>query len=299
VLPLPETSTRWNEQSAQSPAVPTSRFFVSGAVTSAYATRVNDTRSLEGKVAIVTGSAQGMGRDSALLFAEAGARVVVADIDAERGNETVERIAGAGGEAAFVATDVTSEEQVAAMVAFAVERFGRLDCAHNNAGGGISESPLLETSETDWDRVVDLNLKGAFLCIKHELLHMVDHGGGAVVTTSSAAAYRGSVSRPAYTAAKHGVTGLTRAAAYEVATRGVRVNAICPGVTMTDGLLERRGRAGKEGVDGLDDLVRKNMPIGRYNLGSEIGEAAIWLCSDAASGITGAILAVDGGMSTL
>jgi NAD(P)-dependent dehydrogenase (short-subunit alcohol dehydrogenase family) len=256
-------------------------------------------RSLEGKVAIVTGSAQGMGRDSALLFARAGARVVVADVNAERGAETVELIAADGGEAAFVQTDVTSEQQVAAMVAFAVETFGGLDCAHNNAGGGLSSATLLETTEADWDRIVDLNLKGAFLCIKHELLHMVEQGSGAVVTTSSASAYRASVSRPAYTAAKHGVTGLTRAAAHEVAATGVRVNAICPGVTLTTGILERRGHGGREGWEGLDDLVRRNMPIGRANTGSEIGEAAVFLCTDAASGITGAILEVDGGMSAV
>jgi NAD(P)-dependent dehydrogenase (short-subunit alcohol dehydrogenase family) len=251
---------------------------------------------VKGKVALVTGAAQGMGRDSAVRFAAAGASVVVADVADERGRGVAEAIRASGGTAEFVHADVTREADVEAMVAFAVGTFGWLDYAHNNAGGGLSAAALVDCSEGDWDAVVDLNLKGAFLCLKHELRHMLEAGAGAVVNTSSAAGYRGSVSSPAYTAAKHGLIGLTRAAAIEVAGRNVRVNAVCPGVTLTEGVVERRGA---EGMAGAEELVRRNMPIGRFNLGTEIAEAAVWLCSDAASGLTGAVVAVDGGMSAV
>jgi len=256
----------------------------------------NDAKVLAGRVAIVTGSGQGIGRDGALSFAAAGAKVVVADIDAAGGAETVRRVREAGGEAALVVTDITSEESVIAMVGFALDTFGGLDCAFNNAGGGLSSPALLETTEEQWDAVVDLNLKGAFLCMKHELGHMVAQGRGAIVNTASAAAYRGSVAAPGYTAAKHGVAGLTKAAAIEVAARGVRVCAVCPGVTFTEGVVERRG---PEGLAGAEALVRKNMPIQRFNTGSEIADTAVWLCSDAGSGLTGAVIPVDGGMSAV
>jgi NAD(P)-dependent dehydrogenase (short-subunit alcohol dehydrogenase family) len=249
---------------------------------------------LEGKIALITGAAMGMGRDSALCFAQAGASVVVVDIAEEQGRETVQLIERAGGTAAFVAADVTVETDVAGAVAFAVDRFGHLDCAHNNAGGDIAPRSITEYSEAEWDLVVDLNVKGTFFCIKHELRHMLDHGGGSIVTTASASAYRGSVASAAYTASKHAVAGLTRKVAVEVATRGVRVNAVCPGVTLTDGLL--RGIGGHQPAA---HLAREMMPMETLIPGPQIGQAAVWLCSDAAGWVTGVVLPVDGGMSAL
>jgi NAD(P)-dependent dehydrogenase (short-subunit alcohol dehydrogenase family) len=248
------------------------------------------------RVALVTGAAQGMGRDCAMRFAAAGIRVLVADIAADRGEAVAESIRQSGTDAAFVRADVTREADVAAMVAFAIERFGRLDHAVNNAGGGLSSGTISEATEAEWDAIVDLNLKGAFLCVKHELRQFLAAGAGSIVNIASAASYRASVAGPLYTAAKHGVAGLTRAAAIEVAASGIRVNAVCPGVTLTEGVVQRQG---KGGMAGAEELVRTRMPSGRFLQGSEIAEAAVWLCSDSASGLTGAIIAVDGGMSAV
>lgn len=250
---------------------------------------------LTGKVVIVTGSGEGIGRASALRFAAAGSRLVVADIDEGKGLETVQLIRGAGGTSEFVQTDVTVEAQVRAMVDFAVARFGRIDCAHNNAGGPgkVPHRPVDETDELVWDAIVDLNLKGIFLSMKHELRHMLEAGGGVIVNTASVSGHRGSVSRPAYTAAKHGVVGLTKSAAMDYAKRGIRINAISPGVTLTERFLAIRGEAGG------NEFAVANMPIGRGANPAEVAEAAVWLCSDAASCITGAVLAVDGGMTAL
>jgi NAD(P)-dependent dehydrogenase (short-subunit alcohol dehydrogenase family) len=250
---------------------------------------------MQGKVALVTGSGLGIGRASAMLFASAGARVVVADISEEHGAETVDRIRKLGGEAEFCRADVTSNSDVMAMVAFTVERFGRLDYAHNNAGGAlIPFRSIVDASEEDWDRVVEFNLKSAFLCMKHEVIHMLAHGGGAIVNTASAASYRGSLSPPAYTAAKHGLIGLTRAASIEVATKNIRINAICPSTTLTEGVLQRQ-----KGLDALEARVRKWMPMERVLSAAEVAQTAVWVCSDEASAITGAVLAVDGGVSAI
>jgi NAD(P)-dependent dehydrogenase (short-subunit alcohol dehydrogenase family) len=250
---------------------------------------------LTDKVVIVTGSGEGIGRASALRFAQAGSRVVVADVDEAKGRQTVELIRGAGGTSEFVHTDVTMEAQVRAMAEFAVARFGRIDCAHNNAGGPgqVRHRPVDETDEGVWDAIIDLNLKGVFLCMKHELSHMLEAGSGVIVNTASVSGHRGSVSRPAYTAAKHGVVGLTKSAAMDYAKRGIRINAVSPGVTLTDRFLAMRGEVGG------NEFALANMPIGRGVNPAEVAEAAVWLCSDAASCITGAILAVDGGMAAL
>ena len=250
---------------------------------------------LTGKAVIVTGSGEGIGRASALRFAAAGCRVIVADIDEAKGEQTVQLIRGVGGISEFVQTDVTVEAQVRAMADFAVARFGRIDFAHNNAGGPgqVPHRPIDETDELVWDAIVDLNLKGMFLSMKHELRNMLEAGGGVIVNTASISGHRGSTSRPAYTAAKHGVVGLTKAAAMDYAKRGIRINAISPGVTLTDRFLAMRGEVGG------NEFASANMPIGRGANPVEVAEAAVWLCSDAASCITGAILAVDGGMSAL
>ncbi len=250
---------------------------------------------MQGKVAVVTGSAQGIGKESALRFAAGGAAVVVADISVDGGNETVAEIQKAGGDAAFVHTDVTRSTDVAGMVAFCVERYGRLDYAHNNAGGPlITRRSIVEATEEDWDRVVEFNLKSAFLCIKFELIHMIEHGGGSIVNTSSAAAYRGGASSPAYVSAKHGLVGLTKAAALESAKLNVRVNSVCPGATLTPAALH----FGK-GAEALEERVKAGSPMGRVLSPTEIAEAAYWLCSDASSGITGVSLPVDGGGSAM
>jgi NAD(P)-dependent dehydrogenase (short-subunit alcohol dehydrogenase family) len=250
---------------------------------------------LTDKVVIVTGSGEGIGRASALRFAAAGSTVIVADIDEGKGQQTVQLIRTGGGTSEFVQTDVTVEAQVRAMADFTVEMFGRIDCAHNNAGGPgqVPHRPIDETDELVWDSIVDLNLKGIFLSMKHELRHMLEAGGGVIVNTASISGHRGSTSRPAYTAAKHGVVGLTKAAAMDYAKRGIRINAISPGVTLTDRFLAMRGEVGG------NEFAAANMPIGRGANPVEVAEAAVWLCSDAASCITGSILAVDGGMSAL
>jgi NAD(P)-dependent dehydrogenase (short-subunit alcohol dehydrogenase family) len=250
---------------------------------------------MDGKVAVVTGAAQGMGRESAILFAERGAKVVVADVDETRGEQTIELIRAAGGEAVFARTDVTVEADVEAMVAHAVETFGGLDYAHNNAGGGggFSVASVPELAEADWDGVVDLNLKSAFLCMKHELLHMLEHGGGAIVNTASAAGYRSSVAHASYVSAKAGLLGLTKHVAFDMASRGVRVNALCPGVVATDRAIAQRG------LEATEELARKVMPLPRALAPREMAYLAVWLCSDEASALTGAIVAADGGMSAI
>lgn len=259
---------------------------------------VEDTRNapgaLNGRVVTVTGAGQGIGRASSLRLAEAGASVVVADIDPVNGAATVDAVRAAGGQAAFIRADVTVESDVEAMVSFAVERFGRLDGAHNNAGGRGAESAVLhEIEEADWTELVDLNLKGTWLCMKHQLRHMLAHGGGSIVNTGSAASYRGSLSGSWYVGAKHGVAGLSRWAAFHYAARGVRVNVVCPGVTRTELVVDRYGE------DGADQLAAQLNPIGRIIEAREIAEAALWLLGDTSSAVTGAILPVDGGQSAI
>ncbi len=244
----------------------------------------------DGKVALVTGAASGIGRESARQFADRGARVVVADIDADGGAETVELIAAAGGIAEFVTTDVASPDDVARMVARAVERFGRLDYAHNNAGIAGAGQPIPDYPLDEWYRGIDVMLNGVFLGLRFEIPAMLEHGGGAIVNTSSGAGLIGFPGMAAYVAAKHGVIGLTKTAALEFGAQGVRVNAICPGTA--------RSRMVDEWLQGdADNLaqVAALHPIGRIADAAEIAAAAIWLCSDAASFVCGAAIPVDGG----
>lgn len=246
--------------------------------------------SMDGKVAIVTGASAGIGHATALAFSREGASVVVADIDAERGEKTAAEINGLGGAAIFVRTDVSRADDVAAMVDRAVERFGRLDYAFNNAGVEGAPAPTADCTIENWTRTISINLTGIFLCMREEIPKMLAAGGGAIVNNSSVAGLVGFAGIPAYTASKHGVVGLTKTAAIEYATQGVRVNAVCPGVIQTEMIT----RFTHGDPDAAAHLLQSE-PIGRLGTPEEIADAVIWLCSDRASFVTGQALAVDGG----
>jgi len=250
--------------------------------------------ALEGRVAAVTGAGAGIGRATAEVFAREGARVVVVDIDADGGNETVARVEASGGEASFVRADVSMRDDVHGMVQHAVERFGGLDCAVNNAGMGTGGQPIADYPEDDWDRAIAVMLTGVFLGMKYEIPAMLERGGGAIVNTSSVAGLTGYPGQAGYIAAKHGVIGLTRTAAVEYGAHGIRVNAICPGAARTPMIASA--------VDAFpelrDDLVSR-LPIGRLATPEEIAEATLWLCSDASSFVLGAVIPVDGGYTAV
>ncbi len=245
---------------------------------------------LAGKVAVVTGGSSGIGRAAAQIFAREGAKVVVADIGVEGGAETVRLINGSGGEAIFVQTDVAQPADAEAMVKKAVEIYGRLDCAFNNAGIEGVVQPTVDYGEADWDRVISINLTGVWLCMKYELQQMLTQGSGAIVNTASIAGLVGLPGFSAYVAAKHGVNGLTKTAALEYAKSGIRVNAVCPGAIRTP-MFERGARDNP----GIEEQVVAAEPIGRMAEPAEVGEAVVWLCSDATSFVTGLPMAVDGG----
>ena len=247
--------------------------------------------NLEGKTSLVTGGGSGIGRAASLAYAREGARVVVVDVNVEGGEETVQQIKEAGGEAILVHADVAKPEDTQAMVAQAVEAFGSLDCAFNNAGiSGRERWLTAEYPEEEWDRVTSINLKGVWLCMKAEIPQMLKQGGGAIVNTASVAGLVAISGTVAYIAAKHGVTGITKAAALEYAKSGIRVNAVCPGyihTPMVQGIFDE--------IDGFEDRVASRHPIGRLGEPSEIAEAVVWLSSDAASFVTGHNMPVDGG----
>ncbi|HZJ28289.1 MAG TPA: glucose 1-dehydrogenase [Acidimicrobiia bacterium] len=242
------------------------------------------------RVALVTGGASGIGRASALAFADVGAQVVVADVDETGGGETVSLIEAAGGEAIFVPTDVTEDAQVEALVAGAVARFGRLDWALNNAGTTGAGGFTADYDVEDWRRTIALNLTSVFLCLRHEIRVMAAAGGGAIVNMASGAGLRGFPGLPAYVASKHGVVGLTRASALEYGSQGVRINAVCPGSTRTPMLEGYMG-----GDPKIEKMMTRSVPLGRLGRPDEIAAAVVWLCSDAASFVNGHALAADGG----
>lgn len=243
-----------------------------------------------GKIALVTGGGSGIGRATALRFADGGTRVVVSDISAEAGEQTVELIKEAGGDALFVRANMAEANEVEAMIRRTVDAYGRLDFAHNNAGIEGVKAPIVECSEENWDRVISVNLKGVWLCMKYEIAQMLKNGGGAIVNTSSVAGLTAVRNLPAYVASKHGVSGLTRAAAVEYAASGIRVNAVCPGIIRTP-LIERI-----TGGDPKEEAKRVAFAlVGRMGRPEEVAEAVIWLCSERSSFIVGQTIVMDGG----
>jgi NAD(P)-dependent dehydrogenase (short-subunit alcohol dehydrogenase family) len=247
---------------------------------------------VDGKVALVTGGASGIGRATALTFAREGAKLVIADMNEDGGQQTVHMIRENGGAATFVQMDVSQATAVEAMIRKTVETYGRLDCAHNNAGiGSRPRAPLHECTEETWDHVLGINLKGVWLCMKYEIIQMLTQGSGAIVNTASIMGLVGSwTGSGAYNASKHGVVGLTKTAALEYATAGIRVNAVCPGYIRTP-LLEATLTSRPE----MEEQIVARHPVGRMGRPEEIAEAVVWLCSDAASFVTGHTMTVDGG----
>ena len=243
------------------------------------------------KVALVTGGGSGIGRAVSLAFATAGARVVVADVDIDRAEETIRAVNTAGGEAICVNVDVSKNDQVKAMVDTTVATYGRLDCACNNAGIAGVQANTVKCAEDNWDQTILVNLNGVWLCLKHQIPRMLDQGGGTIVNISSVAGLVGLRGWPAYVASKHGVLGLTKSAALEYAKAGIRINAVCP--SMIDTPMAESFTGGDPKVEAF---ILKQTPMGRMGTPEEVAEAVVWLCSNAASFVTGHGLVLDGGM---
>ncbi len=249
-------------------------------------------REFEGKVAIVTGGASGIGRATAVKFGMKGANVVVADVDARGGMETVRMVKECGGDALFVHADVSEERAVIALIDKTIAVYGRLDYAINNAGIEGRTVAITDIASTDFDKTIAVNLRGVWLCMKYELPHLLENGG-TIVNMASIAGLVGFAGSGAYVASKHGVIGLTKTAALEYSKQGVRVNAICPGVIMTP-MVERVGGNNSGMIEALEAMH----PIGRAGTPEEIADTAVWLCSREASFVTGVALPVDGGFVT-
>jgi NAD(P)-dependent dehydrogenase (short-subunit alcohol dehydrogenase family) len=252
----------------------------------------NENGSFAGKVAFVTGAANGIGRAAALAFAREGAGVVVADVSEQGNQETARMVEEAGGRALAVRCDVSRAEDVKAALDKAVEAFGRLDCAFNNAGVEQPITATADLTEEEWDRIVSINLRGVFLCMKHEIPLMLRQGGGAIVNTSSGAGVKGFAGQAAYCAAKHGIVGLSKAAALDYAKSNIRINAVCPGIIETP-MMDRFSGGTPEGRA----RVIAQEPIGRMGKPEEIAAAVIWLCSDAAAFVVGHAMVIDGGQT--
>jgi NAD(P)-dependent dehydrogenase (short-subunit alcohol dehydrogenase family) len=248
------------------------------------------TSGLKAKVALVTGGTSGIGQETAVLFAKAGASVAIAGRREREGKETLELVHAAGGEGLFLRTDVSKAADVDNLVQKTVEKFGRLDIAFNNAGIEGTYMPIVRQSEADWDRTIEVNLKGVWLCLKYEIRQMLKQGGGgAIVNMASIMGSIGFIGAAAYTASKHGVIGLTKAAALETARARIRINAVCPAFVETP-MLDRICTA---------PAAHKHLlgchPIGRFGKPSEVAEAVVWMCSESSSFMTGQSLVLDGG----
>jgi NAD(P)-dependent dehydrogenase (short-subunit alcohol dehydrogenase family) len=250
----------------------------------------------EGKIALVTGAGSGIGRATALAFSAKGAKVVVADVDAKGGEATVNSIRESGKEAIFVKTDVSKSKDVQNLIHKAVEKYGRLDYAHNNAGlnRGIGV-PTADYKEEDWDIVQAVNLKGVWLCMKYEIRQMLKQGTkAAIVNTASISGLSAHPADPAYVSSKFGCVGLTKTAALEYAKTNIRINCVCPGPIYT-GLFDRVAEA----IPGAAEAAKNIVPMGRVGQPEEVAKAVIWLCSDAASFVTAIALSVDGGEAAI
>jgi len=246
--------------------------------------------SLQHRVALVTGGASGIGRAAAVAFAREGARVAIADINPDHGHEAVEQIAQAGGEALFIPTDVRSADQIRAMVAACVARFGRLDIAFNNAACSGEFHDVVDCTEDEWAKVMDINVTAIWRCMQAEIPEMLKQGAGAIVNTSSGQGLNAGARSAAYVTSKHAVIGLTKSAALDYAGKNIRVNCLVPGATLTP-MLDTT--ADFLGVDPLS--IGAGNPMGRTSTPEEQAEAAVWLCTDKASFVTGLMMVVDGG----
>ncbi len=249
---------------------------------------------LEGKVSLITGAGSGIGQAMAVLFAREGSKVAVADIAAEGGQETVRRIRDEGGEAEFFQVDVSSAAQVRRMVEAVIARFGRIDILCNNAGIGVAAT-VVDTTEEDWDRVIDVDLKGVFLGCKYVIPHMLRQGGGVIVNTASVAGMVGVLNRAAYCAAKAGVIGLTKSIAVDFVTKGIRANCVCPG-TVESPWIEKILAQQPDPVAERQRMIERQ-PMGRMGKPEEIAAAALYLASDEAAFVTGTELVIDGGLT--
>jgi NAD(P)-dependent dehydrogenase (short-subunit alcohol dehydrogenase family) len=248
-------------------------------------------KELENKVALITGGTTGIGRDTAVLFAKAGAKVIFSGRREVEGNETLSLVRAEGGDGYFIKSDASKSADVESLVQKTIDKYGRLDVAFNNAGIEGVWAPLIEQTEENWDQVQNINLKGVWLSLKYEILQMLKQGGGgAIVNMSSVAGLIGAAGAGVYVASKHGVLGLTKSAAIEYAAHGIRVNAVCPGVIETP--MAERAFA----EPALSKRMLSLHPLGRFGKPLEVAEAVLWLCSDKSSFTTGQYLGIDGGL---